>query len=69
MRLKAGIYRHYKGELYEVLYTAQDSDTEEWVVVYKALYGKYGLWVRGYKAFTQKVEVSGNLVERFSFVD
>lgn len=41
-----GTYRHYKGNLYQVLGTAQHSETEEWMVVYQALYGDYGFWVR-----------------------
>jgi len=69
MELKAGYYRHYKGNLYEVLHTAQDSETERWVVVYRALYGEYGLWVRDYEMFVEKVEVEGILVDRFAFVE
>jgi len=49
MTLKKGIYKHYKGNLYEVLTTAQHSETEEWMVVYKALYGEKGIWVRPHK--------------------
>lgn len=45
MQLKTGTYRHYKGNLYEVLHTARHSETNEWLVVYRALYGDYGLWV------------------------
>lgn len=44
--VKPGIYRHYKGGLYEVVGTARHSETEEPLVVYRALYGDYGLWVR-----------------------
>jgi hypothetical protein len=68
MTLKKGIYRHYKGNLYEVLTTAQHSETEEWMVVYKALYGEEGMWVRPYKMFVEKVEVDGEMVNRFAFV-
>ncbi|TET88852.1 MAG: DUF1653 domain-containing protein [Sulfurovum sp.] len=68
MILEKGIYRHYKGNLYEVLTTAQHSETEEWMVVYKALYGGEGMWVRPYEMFTEKVEVEGKKVERFSFI-
>ena len=50
-----GIYRHYKGSLYEVLGTAQHSETEEVLVVYRALYGDYGLWVRPLTMFTESV--------------
>ena len=68
MELKAGIYRHYKGSLYEVYMTAQHSETEEWVVVYKALYGEEGNWVRPYDMFVEKVEVDGEMVSRFEFL-
>ena len=65
MKLKKGLYRHYKGNLYEVLMTAQHSETEEWMVVYKALYGNEGIWVRPYEMFIEKVEVEGKTVDRF----
>ncbi|WP_027967647.1 DUF1653 domain-containing protein [Halomonas halocynthiae] len=52
-----GIYRHYKGPLYEVVGVAQHSETEESVVVYRALYGDYGLWVRPLGMFTETVEI------------
>lgn len=67
MELQKGLYRHYKGNLYEVLMTAQHSETEEWMVVYKALYGDEGMWVRPYEMFVEKVEVDGVLVDRFAF--
>ncbi len=68
MDLQAGIYKHYKGNLYEVLTTAQHSETEKWMVVYKALYGEEGMWVRPYEMFVEKVEVEGVMVSRFEFV-
>jgi len=69
LELKKGIYRHYKGNLYEVLYTAQHSETEEWMVVYRALYGEKGVWVRPYEMFTEKIELDGRTVKRFIFVE
>ncbi len=69
MTLEKGIYRHYKGNLYEVLMTAQHSESEEWMVVYKALYGEKGIWVRPYGMFTEKVVVNGTLVPRFEKVE
>ena len=65
MKLKKGLYRHYKGNLYEVMMTARHSETEEWMVVYKALYGDEGYWVRPYVMFVEKVEVDGKIVDRF----
>ena len=69
MELKKGIYRHYKGNLYEVLYTAQHSETEEWMVVYRALYGEKCVWVRPCTMFTEKIELAGRTVKRFIFVE
>jgi len=68
MELKKGIYRHYKGNLYEVLLTAQHSETEEWMVVYKALYGEEGVWVRPYTMFVEKVIIQAEAIERFTYV-
>lgn len=44
--IEPGRYRHYKGGEYEVIGTARHSETEEELVVYRALYGEHGLWVR-----------------------
>ena len=68
MKLKKGIYKHYKGSLYEVLMTAQHSETEEWMVVYKALYGEEGIWVRPYDMFIETVIIEGKEVGRFVYV-
>ncbi len=68
MEIQKGIYRHYKGDEYEVLMVATHSETEEPMVVYRALYGDYGYWVRPLEMFTQKVEVNGEMVERFKFL-
>ena len=68
MKLKEGIYKHYKGSLYEVFTTAQHSETEEWMVVYKALYGEEGMWVRPYDMFIEKVIIDGKEVERFAYI-
>lgn len=52
-----GIYRHYKGALYEVIGVARHSETEESLVTYRALYGDYGLWVRPLAMFIETVNV------------
>ena len=46
MELKPGLYRHFKGNLYRLLYVAKHSETLEPMVVYQALYGAMGIWVR-----------------------
>jgi len=68
MELQKGTYQHYKGNLYEVLMTARHSETEEWMVVYKALYGEEGNWVRPYEMFMETVKVQGKLISRFEFI-
>ena len=69
MELTKGRYKHYKGLYYEVLDTARHSETEEWMVVYKTLYGDFSTWVRPFEMFTSSVEVDGVMVERFAKVD
>ncbi len=63
--LKAGRYRHYKGNLYEVLGVARHSETEEYLVVYRCLYGDFSLWVRPLDMFLGKVVVEGREIPRF----
>ena len=64
--LTPGIYRHYKGALYEVIGCAKHSETEEDLVVYRALYGEFGLWVRPLAMFTESVNVDGTETARFA---
>lgn len=64
-----GTYRHYKGPLYEVVDVARHSETEEEFVVYWALYGERGLWVRPRAMFEETVVVDGVSVARFARVD
>ncbi|TBV07164.1 DUF1653 domain-containing protein [Phytopseudomonas dryadis] len=68
MSLQPGLYRHYKGPEYRVLGVARHSETEQQVVVYQALYGDYGLWVRPLEMFTGSVELDGETVPRFALV-
>ncbi len=58
-------YRHFKGKEYLVLYLAKHSESLEELVVYQALYGEYGIWVRPLSMFLEKVNVNGELVNRF----
>lgn len=70
--LLPGLYRHYKGQHYEVIGLAHHSETLEPLVVYKALYetkfGSDSLWVRPQSMFCGTVEVEGRNVPRFEFV-
>jgi len=61
----ACLYRHYKGGLYEVLDIARHSETLEPLVVYRALYGAHGLWVRPAAMFTETVVIGGVRQPRF----
>ena len=66
--LPRGLYRHYKGKLYELLHTARHSETEEPLAVYRALYGDYGVWVRPLAMFAEEVETENGRVARFVLV-
>ncbi|MFJ1760935.1 DUF1653 domain-containing protein [Amycolatopsis sp. NPDC088138] len=63
--VEPGRYVHYKGNEYEVLGVASHSETEEQLVVYRALYGAMGLWVRPEAMFTETVETPSGPVPRF----
>ncbi|MFZ2553728.1 DUF1653 domain-containing protein [Psychrobacter urativorans] len=63
-----GIYQHYKGNLYQVLHTAKHSETEESLVVYRCLYGEYGVWVRPLSMFAETVTHDGKQVPRFKLI-
>ncbi|MDT3778384.1 DUF1653 domain-containing protein [Nitrospira sp. MA-1] len=67
--IQPGRYRHYKGKEYQVIGVAKHSETEEELVVYRALYGDCGLWVRPAKMFCEKIEMEGKLVCRFERID
>jgi hypothetical protein len=66
--LKPGKYRHYKGNDYEVLGAATHSETGEELVVYRALYGDRGLWVRPAAMFCESVKVGNDEVPRFAYI-
>ncbi len=64
--LTPGVYRHYKGNLYRVWGVVRHSETTEAMVLYQALYGEYGLWVRPLAMFLETVEQNGSSVPRFA---
>lgn len=66
--IKLGVYRHFKGNEYEVLAVATHSETLEPMVVYRALYGDGGVWVRPLSMWNETVERDGVKQERFTYV-
>ncbi|MDO4477975.1 MAG: DUF1653 domain-containing protein [Lachnospiraceae bacterium] len=66
--IRPGRYRHFKGNEYEVLGVARHSETEEPMVVYRALYGSGGLWVRPASMWLETVERDGRTYQRFTYV-
>jgi hypothetical protein len=68
MDIKPGRYRHFKGNEYEVLFIARHSETLEEMVVYRALYGDGGVWVRPAAMWNEQVERGGKCVPRFTYI-
>ena len=66
--IRPGIYRHFKGNDYQVLYLARHSETREEMVVYRALYGDFGLWVRPARMWNETVERDGKTYRRFTYL-
>ena len=66
--LKSGIYQHYKGPKYKVLYVATHSESEEQLVIYQALYGEFGIWARPLSMFLETVVIDGKTVPRFAYL-
>lgn len=67
MELKKGKYRHFKGNYYELIGIARHSETMEEMVVYRALYGECGLWVRPASMWTEEVSRDGYTGPRFIY--
>lgn len=65
---RPGLYRHYKGNDYQVIGTAIHSETGERLVVYRPCYGERGLWVRPLAMFMETVDVDGERRHRFAWV-
>ena len=68
MEIKTGKYRHFKGNEYEVLYVAKHSETLEPMVVYRALYGEMGVWVRPAEMWNETITRDGKTFKRFTFI-
>ena len=66
--IKPGRYRHFKSNEYEVIGLARHSETQEEMVVYRALYGDFGLWVRPARMWNETVERDGKTFRRFTYI-
>ena len=66
--MKSGLYQHYKGQEYEVLGVCRHSETLEEMIVYRALYSDYGLWVRPKALFEEVILYKGKKTPRFQFI-
>ena len=66
--IKPGRYRHFKGNEYEVIGLARHSETQEEMVVYRALYGDFGLWVRPARMWNETVERDGKTFHSVAYI-
>lgn len=66
--IKKGLYKHFKGNMYEVIDIALHSESQDEHVIYRALYGDQGLWVRPLGMFDETITRDGQTVKRFCYV-
>jgi len=66
--VRRGRYRHYKNNEYELIDIVHHSETQEALVLYRALYGDFGLWVRPFDMFFETIDIDGEKVERFQYI-
>ena len=69
LRIMAEYYRHFKGKVYRLVSIAKDSETENKIVVYQAMYGNGDIWVRPFDEFFGKVDRVGMVRDRFTPID
>ncbi len=67
--IPVGLYQHFKGAYYHVMEVARHSETQEPLVIYRALYGEKGVWARPLSMFTETIEKDGVSIPRFAYLD
>lgn len=67
--MKLGLYKHYKGNTYEVIGVAKHSEDETELVVYRPTYGDRALWVRPFDMFNETIEIDGKPTPRFAYIE
>ena len=68
MKIQTGKYRHFKGKEYEVLFVGKHSETQEEMVVYRALYGDKEIWLRPANMWNEEVTFCGKTLTRFTYI-
>jgi hypothetical protein len=66
--MKTGLYKHYKGQYYQVVGVARHEVTHKPLVIYQAHYGDFALWARDLEVFESMVEIDGTTIPRFEFI-
>jgi cyclomaltodextrinase len=66
--IRPGRYRHFKGNEYEVIGIVRHSESQQEMVLYRALYGERGLWVRPLEMFGELIERDGKRMPRFEYM-
>ena len=66
--LKKGFYKHFKGNIYELIDIAKNSESLEEMVIYRACYGEGDLWVRPAAMWDEEIERDGKIFTRFTYI-
>lgn len=68
-KIKSGIYRHYKGNMYKVLHIAKHSETLEDMVIYQDVNAPEKIWARPASMWNDDIEIDGKIIKRFELTN